>query len=87
MQADNKEEEEEIDEHDMVLAGLQYSLLAAREEAAEGAAEAAEEAAAATAAAEETIKRLEQVCFHCVKLKRPMTSHILASQLSNPIQQ
>ena len=53
---EQEEEEKEVDGHDMVLAGLQYSLLVSQEEAAEDAAEAA-------AAAQETIQRLEQVCF------------------------
>ena len=52
---DQEEEENKVDGHDMVLAGLQYSLLVSQEEAAEDAAEAA-------AAAQDTISRLEQVC-------------------------
>ena len=62
----------------MILASLQYSLLAAKEEAAEGAAEAAEEAAAAAARAQETINRLEQVCLHYVRLTCAESAHILA---------
>ena len=61
VQADQAAEEDDMeDEHRMVLAGLQYSVLAEREEAAE-------EAAVAAAEAHETIERLEQVCFCCVR--------------------
>ena len=62
VQADQTEEEDGMEDvHSMVLAGLQYSLLAERDEAAE-------EAAVAAAEAHEAIQRLEQVCFCCASL-------------------
>ena len=57
MGVQTKEEEvEEVDSHDMVLAGLQYSLVACEEDAAK-------QTAASARAAQETADKFEQVGF------------------------